>query len=62
MTNALTIPFDYNNWEYYEFVWRFERLVEERQRENAERNSSEGRMAMSNLGVNMGQLNSQNGE
>jgi len=62
MTNALGIPFDYNHWEYYEFVWRFERLVTERNKENDEANVQQGRMSMSNLGVNLAQMNNQNGE
>lgn len=62
MTNALSIPFDYNRWEYYEFVWRFERLVDERNKENRESNEQQGRISMSNLGVNMSQMNNQNGE
>jgi len=45
--------------EYYEFVWRFERLVDERKRENDEKRTQDGRMAMSNLGVNMGEMNNQ---
>jgi len=57
MTNALGIPFEYNQMEYYEFVWRFERLVEERKQENDRAQSNEGRMAISNLGINMSQLN-----
>ena len=64
MSNALNIPFDYNNWEYYEFVWRWERLVDERKQENAEDGQQEGRMSLNNLGVSMAQLqgNSINGE
>jgi len=46
-------------------VWRFERLVDERNKENDESKNREGRRSISNLGVNMAQLNStinQNGE
>ncbi len=44
--------------EYYEFVWLFERLVEERKRENDELNAQKGRMSLSNLGANMASMNS----
>lgn len=57
MSDAMTLPFDYNQWEYYEFVWRFERLVKERQQEHNSQRNNEGRMAMSNLGINMDTLN-----
>ena len=56
MTNALNIPFDYDRWEYYEFVYRWEKLVDERKRENSEANQQEGRMALNNLGVHMDQM------
>lgn len=59
-TSALGIPFDYNHWEYYEFVWRWERLVEERQKENAEATQQEGRMALNNLGLSMDKLQGKN--
>ena len=65
MTNALHIPFDYNQWEYYEFVWRFERLVDERNKENEDTKHREGRQSISNLGANMAQMggmNNQHGE
>ena len=52
----LNIPFGFNQMEYYEFVWFFERLVEERKKENAESESQNGRMSISNLGVNMADL------
>jgi hypothetical protein len=57
MTYALNIPFNYNQMEYYEFVWRFERLVEERKKENSIDEESKGRMSISNLGANMAQMN-----
>ena len=53
------IPFEYNQMEYYEFVWRYERLVEERKRENESASEQQGRKSMSNLGVNMANLNEQ---
>ena len=56
ISNAIGIAFDYNRWEYYEFVWRFERLVEERKKEVSDSKSEDGRMAMSNLGINMGAM------
>ena len=52
----LNIPFGFGQMEYYEFVWFFERLIEERKKENAEAESQKGRMSMNNLGVNMGSL------
>ena len=57
MSYALNIPFEYNHMEYYEFVWLFERLVEERKRENEEIHAQKGRMSISNLGANMAQMN-----
>lgn len=56
LTKALTIPFDYNKWEYYEFVWRFERLVDDRNSENEAAKASQGRTSISNLGINMSQM------
>jgi len=58
MSYALGIPFDYNQMEYYEFIWRFERLVDERKRENEANKEREGRMSISNLGIGMSNLNS----
>ena len=51
--------------EYYEFVWRFERLVDERKSENEQNSEQQGRTSISNLGVNMAQMtnsDNQNGE
>ena len=59
ISNALGIPFEYNDMEYYEFVWRYERLVEERKKENESASENQGRKSMSNLGVNMATLNDQ---
>jgi hypothetical protein len=37
-------------------VWRFERLVEERNKENSEASEQQGRMSISNLGASMAQM------
>ena len=58
MTYSLNIPFDYNDMEYYEFVWRFERLVTERKRENEAQEMANGRMSLANLGANISNMNS----
>jgi len=58
MSYALNIPFEYNQMEYYEFVWLFERLVEERKRESDDIQTQKGRMSISNLGANIAQMNS----
>ena len=60
LTKALTIPFDYNKWEYYEFVWRFERLVDDRNAENESAKNTQGRTSISNLGINMSQMGMMN--
>jgi len=49
----LSIPFEYNDKEYFEFVWFFERLVRERKSENESAKNSEGRMSLKNLGASM---------
>jgi len=49
ITYALNIPFDYNDKEYYEFVWFYERLVKQRNDDNAEEQS---RTSITNLGFN----------
>ena len=59
MSYAMGIPFDYNNKEYYEFVWFFERLVHARMEETEEAKQAENRMSLKNLkssGMNMGQV------
>jgi len=48
---ALQIPFDFNHKEYYEFVWFFERLVQERKAENEAHKKAEGRTSLTNLGA-----------
>ena len=53
LTYNLNIPFEYNHMEYYEFVWLFERLVEERKKESEHNSIENGRISMSNLGLNM---------
>lgn len=47
---TMGIPFDFNHKEYYEFVWFFERLVQERKRENDDVRRQEGHMSLKNLG------------
>ena len=56
MSSVFHIPFEYGAMEYYEFVWRFERLVKERKSENAEQTNQNGRMAMQNMGLPMAKL------
>jgi len=58
MSHAMNIPFDYNDKEYYEFVWFYERLVKQRNEDNDDERS---RTSMSNLGVNMNQHFKNNG-
>ena len=48
----LDIPFEYNDKEYYEFVWMFDRLVQQRKNEISDSESSKGKMSLSNLGIN----------
>lgn len=50
MTYALGIPFSYNNMEYYEFIWRYERLATERDMEIEAKKNREGNMSLSNIG------------
>jgi hypothetical protein len=45
----MKIPFNYDDSEYYEFVWRYERLVEQRKRENDAENVKQGEMSLANL-------------
>jgi hypothetical protein len=45
----LKIPFNYNDDEFFEFVWRYERLVEQRRRENEAKRLAEGQASLSNL-------------
>lgn len=51
LSYTMNIPFDYDHMEFYEFVWRFERLVEERKRENDAVKQQDGRMSLKNLGA-----------
>jgi len=48
----LGIPFEFNNKEYFEFVWYFERLADEKKREAAEAQQDNGRTSLSNMGIN----------
>lgn len=43
------IPFDYDNKEYYEFVWLYERLVDQRKQENESKRQVEGQTSLRNL-------------
>lgn len=43
------IPFDYDNKEYYEFVWLYERLVDQRKKENEKERQNTGEMSLANL-------------
>lgn len=43
------IPFNFDNKEYYEFVWLYERLVEQRQKENESKRQNDGQTSLRNL-------------
>jgi len=40
---------NYNNLEYFELIWHYERLVEFRKKENEQAKTADGRMSLSNL-------------
>lgn len=45
----MNIPFDYNNKEFYELVWIYERLAEEIKTENNRQSESSGEFSLNNL-------------
>jgi hypothetical protein len=42
------ISFDFDKQEFFEFIWRYERLVEERKRENERASKEQGRNNLMN--------------
>lgn len=47
----MRISFDFNNKEYYEFVWFFERLVKAKSDEEISVNTDANKMSLANLGA-----------
>ena len=56
LTANLGVPLDYNKKEYFEFIWHYEELQEQRKRENADELQQDGLTSLSNLGMNMQDL------
>lgn len=52
---TIGIPIEFNNKEYYEFVWLYERLVEEKKKEENPTGNG-GQNVVSALGVNMAEF------
>jgi hypothetical protein len=61
MAYSLKIPFEFDNKEYYEFVWLYERLAEQRKKEEEKERQGEGEMSLANLGPGMLNNLQQNG-
>ena len=52
MSYAIKIPFDYDQKEYYEFLWLYERLATQNIREQEQQNEGSGQTNLANHLVN----------
>ena len=46
---AMSIPIEFDNKEYFEFIWFYERLAEQRKKENERDRKEAGETSLSNL-------------
>lgn len=44
----MKVPLNFNEKEFFEFIWQFERLQAQRQREHEEEQRDKGRMSFTN--------------
>ena len=46
----MKIPFDFDQMEFLEFIYLFERLAEQKQKENEEQRKANGMLSLNQLG------------